>query len=147
MQKEFHCDLITNILRGSHYLKQHKNVRTIWLRRIEPIGIHYPVIIRAAEHKYGSDERKCAGQMQWVVPNCHNWKIMLCLSREEEISRRFLNVKYQNETKAFEMKQLPQSNDFILSCNLGKQDVKSNPLKMLIKKCTRPIGRKLRRLE
>lgn len=65
-------DLITNILRESHYLKQHKNEKNIWLMRIEPIGINYLVIIRAAEHKYGSDEKKCSGQMQWVVPDCHN---------------------------------------------------------------------------
>lgn len=85
----------------------------MWLMRTEPIGINYPVIIHTAEHKYGSDERKCAGQMGWVVPNCHNGKIMLCLSREEEISRHFLNIQYPSETKASELKQQPQSNDFI----------------------------------
>lgn len=89
MQKEFHCDLITNMLRGNHYLKQRKKAKSIWIKRVEPIGINYPVIIRAAEHKSGSDERKCAGQMLWVVPNCHNREIMLCLSRKDEISRRF----------------------------------------------------------
>lgn len=31
--------------------------------RIEPVGINYLVIIYAAEGKYRSDERKCAGQM------------------------------------------------------------------------------------
>jgi hypothetical protein len=63
VQEEFHYDLVTNMLRGSHYLKWHKNSRTIWLMRFEPIGINYPVIICATEYKHESDERKCAGQM------------------------------------------------------------------------------------
>ena len=61
-----------------------------WEQRwVKPSVLRVRVIIHAAEHKSGSDERKCAGQMLWVVPNCHNRKIMLCLSREEEISRHF----------------------------------------------------------
>lgn len=71
MQKEFHHDLITNVLKGSHYLKQRKYARSIWPMRIEPIGINYPVIIPAAEHKYGSDVGQCAVQMQRAALDCH----------------------------------------------------------------------------